>query len=458
MKYLSCILLMAMFGFNYASGGTLVMVTSDYQTGNTAVYDTESAVLTDNVLPVFQDSRVRTDGTYLYILEGFGADAVSKYSLSPENGLKRVYQYSVGAKSNPHDIVFAGSKAYLLLYGTDKIWVVDPGAATEGSFKKGEIDIARWADGDGSPEAETGFVYNDMVYVILQRYDMNQFTAGTAILIRIDPSTDTIVDMDKTAEGIQGIELSIKNPQSCSLVGSMLYLAGTTYGVSDEGIMKLDLNNPSGAQEKIISETAAGGFISGVSTFYAGYGLVFMLDENYNTVARAFNYENGTPGERLPVPNAGGGAVMVDGLLYVGSRDFEKPGLYILSPFTDENPPMVKYYPTELPPYSMIYVGENTYTDVASANNAPEPFVVSSPYPNPFNPFTTVSFTLSQPNTVRVDVFNTAGQLVDTLVNSFMYAGSHAVVWNAVSMSSGVYYIRVTDGKFARTVRATLMK
>ena len=79
MKLLSTVIPLFLLCLNSVFGGTIVMITSDYQTGNTAVYDTETGVFSDNVLPVHQDSRLKTDGTYLYILEGFGADAISKY-------------------------------------------------------------------------------------------------------------------------------------------------------------------------------------------------------------------------------------------------------------------------------------------------------------------------------------------------------------------------------------------
>ena len=127
-----------------AFAGTIVMTLSDYSTGNTAVYDIDSKTFTDNVLPHFQDARAKTDGTYLYILEGYGADAVSKYETSDISGGKEIYQYSTGAGSNPQDMVFAGSKAYILLYGSDKIWVVNPDADDKESFKLGEIDISQF--------------------------------------------------------------------------------------------------------------------------------------------------------------------------------------------------------------------------------------------------------------------------------------------------------------------------
>ena len=110
--------------------------------------------------------------------------------------------------------------------------------------------------------------------------------------------------------------------------------------------------------------------------------------------------------------------------------------------------------PTELPPYTIVYVGEIVY----DFENVPVTFSIESAYPNPFNPSTTISFNLAEANNVRVDIFNSAGQKVDTLADSFMNAGSHAIVWNAAGKSSGVYYVRVTSGISARSVKVTLVK
>ena len=121
MKLFCSIIMVLSAGINSAFAGSVVMTLSDYSTGNTAVYDTETKVFSDNVLPHFQDAAAKSDGTYLYILEGYGADAVSKYDPSEIAAGKALYQYSTGPGTNPKDMVFVGSKAYILLYASDKI-------------------------------------------------------------------------------------------------------------------------------------------------------------------------------------------------------------------------------------------------------------------------------------------------------------------------------------------------
>jgi hypothetical protein len=62
-------------------------------------------------------------------------------------------------------------------------------------------------------------------------------------------------------------------------------------------------------------------------------------------------------------------------------------------------------------------------------------------YPNPFNVSTTVDFVLNRNGKVRLVVYSVGGQLVETLIDGIMNAGSHRFVWNASRHSSGVYLV-----------------
>jgi hypothetical protein len=380
---------------------------------------------------------------------------VSKYSPEAVAGGKELYQYSVGVNTNPHDMVFYGDKAYIILYDSPKILIVNPDAENEASFKKGEIDISPWADADGSPEAHMGFVYDNMVYVVLQMYNYNTDTYGTAILLKIDPVTDTVVDMDDSAEGIQGINLIIKNPISGSVCDGRLFLGGTTYGASDEGVMTIDLTTYN--QTKLISETSLGGNVAGTNVFNNGVGLVYSYDVNWNIIAMYYDPSTGTLGEKLPLPDVGGGVVMApNGLIYAGSQSWDNPGMYVVDP--EKNEIVGDIFQTELPPYSITYIKGNSTPVFSETGELPAAFSVDAVYPNPFNSITTVLFSLNQPGTVRIEVFKTSGQKVDTLVDSFMSAGMHSVVWNAQGHASGLYYIKVSNGTTAETVKAVFVK
>jgi hypothetical protein len=64
-------------------------------------------------------------------------------------------------------------------------------------------------------------------------------------------------------------------------------------------------------------------------------------------------------------------------------------------------------------------------------------------YPNPFNPVTTIPFTLRQRTTVTVKVFDLLGREVAVLLNESRPAGAHAVSWSAEGLRAGVYYCSI---------------
>ncbi|MFC1692363.1 T9SS type A sorting domain-containing protein [Candidatus Latescibacterota bacterium] len=109
------------------------------------------------------------------------------------------------------------------------------------------------------------------------------------------------------------------------------------------------------------------------------------------------------------------------------------------------------------------YVARDSFKGVISSGvgveeEVPAAFSVAQNSPNPFNPTTTVSMTLAEEGNVTVDVFNVAGQKVDSLVDGFKEAGSHSVVWDASDFSAGVYFCTVRSGDFSKTFKMTLLK
>ena len=84
-------------------------------------------------------------------------------------------------------------------------------------------------------------------------------------------------------------------------------------------------------------------------------------------------------------------------------------------------------------------------------------------YPNPFNPSTTIEFSVSQSGSVRVGIFDIQGRQVATLVNEAMNAGIYRVRWNGKSsggadVASGVYFVKVQSRGGSDTGRLALVK
>jgi hypothetical protein len=104
-------------------------------------------------------------------------------------------------------------------------------------------------------------------------------------------------------------------------------------------------------------------------------------------------------------------------------------------------------------------VGSVPVDPVARQNPAaPSAFSLVRNYPNPFNPTTTISFTLAEPSHVRLEVFDVRGARVATLVDRNMIAGEHSVPFNAQGLSSGVYFYRLTAGNKTEIKKMVLLR
>jgi hypothetical protein len=84
-------------------------------------------------------------------------------------------------------------------------------------------------------------------------------------------------------------------------------------------------------------------------------------------------------------------------------------------------------------------------------------------YPNPFNPTTTISFSIAKSEDVKLTVYNTKGQVVKTLINMKMNSGKHSIQWSGKdnsnnAVSSGVYFYRLETGSKTETKKCIMMK
>jgi hypothetical protein len=104
---------------------------------------------------------------------------------------------------------------------------------------------------------------------------------------------------------------------------------------------------------------------------------------------------------------------------------------------------------------------------VAEAVDVPEGLpnqILTSSYPNPFNPSTTIRFSLPAPGTVTLTVYDLTGRRIARIIDGDDFpVGHHEAVWSGVddagnSVSSGVYLYRLEAGEFVQTRKMTLLK
>ena len=101
----------------------------------------------------------------------------------------------------------------------------------------------------------------------------------------------------------------------------------------------------------------------------------------------------------------------------------------------------------------------------AGSAGLPKAFSLAQNSPNPFNPATTISYSVPEGNSVhvRLDIFGIRGRLVRTLVDADRDVGNYTVFWDGTDrqgrkVSSGVYFYRMRAGSFAQTRKMVLLK
>jgi hypothetical protein len=94
----------------------------------------------------------------------------------------------------------------------------------------------------------------------------------------------------------------------------------------------------------------------------------------------------------------------------------------------------------------------------SNLNSTPNDFVLSQNFPNPFNPITSIRYSVPQTNFVKISVYDVLGREVALLVNEEKIVGNYEVKFNGSNLSSGVYFYRLQAGSFVETKKIILMK
>ena len=90
--------------------------------------------------------------------------------------------------------------------------------------------------------------------------------------------------------------------------------------------------------------------------------------------------------------------------------------------------------------------------------HTPFEFTLHSPYPNPFNPTTTITFSLPRPEKVQIAVYDILGRRVAVLADGFYPAGFHNLQWDASNQPSGIYFARLSAENFHQSRKLLLIK
>lgn len=263
---------------------------------------------------------------------------------------------------------------------------------------------------------------------------------------------------------------NISNPTDAIVINSCEPILDIDFGLGFSGIP-----GTSGAGSRRGGGGAGGGFDFGGlgfnfggGGFFGGFGLALpievsnfeILDTNQKVkiAYAAIDAENATF-EVYRSPQRYEGYQMVDVSLEVeASNDLEDRFA-----FTDND----------------VQVGESYYYQIVEIDNfgdrmmhgpvgvtvggVPNEYYLYNAYPNPFNPNTQIRFSLPETNLVKLDIFNTMGQKVKTLVSEIKSAGLYVVNWDGTddsgkNVAGGTYIYRLTCGAFEASKTITFLK
>ena len=103
--------------------------------------------------------------------------------------------------------------------------------------------------------------------------------------------------------------------------------------------------------------------------------------------------------------------------------------------------------------------GSFEYSDAIEVDlSSPVKYELSQNFPNPFNPTTSIQFSLPEASKVKLVVYNIIGEQVAELVNKNMEAGYHNVQFNAGNLNSGIYIYKIEANNFTQIRKMMLLK
>jgi len=88
----------------------------------------------------------------------------------------------------------------------------------------------------------------------------------------------------------------------------------------------------------------------------------------------------------------------------------------------------------------------------------PTEFALFQPYPNPFNPATTIEFSIPLSGIVTLTVYDVLGRRVETILNEFRDIGYHKVQWSASDVPSGIYFIQMNADGFHQVKKVLVVR
>ena len=111
----------------------------------------------------------------------------------------------------------------------------------------------------------------------------------------------------------------------------------------------------------------------------------------------------------------------------------------------------------------IIISGNTSMLKLHSKNTIPSEIVLVAAYPNPFNPVTTIGYSIPDIKNVKLEIYDLQGKMIRQLVNTSQSPGQYFVDWDGRNLygqsgSSGTYIYKLTAGEFSRANKIVFLK
>jgi hypothetical protein len=329
--------------------------------------------LSDFTINVFQGD--------VYHIGRFFIDTISKYNANDAS--TEIWSYSTqddldSSSRNPYTLIsLSAEKAYLLRYGSDKIWVVNPQALDFESFKIGELDLTSYVPENntaGTPGPSAAVINDGKFYVVMQRLDDTFSPSNTVYLAVFDTATDREIETNAdNTDSVMGIPLLGLNPleHSVRTFADKVYITTrdsySATSVDQSLIEEVDINDYS-----LRTVLSANGITDNSTKFIQSTAIVsaekgyFFANETFfgpyreESTLYQFNPSTGEISDEtvLDIDTNSIGFIDIDaaGFLWISVKEDAAPGVEIID--TETNLQLLNRLETQLNPGVIRFIEE----------------------------------------------------------------------------------------------------
>ena len=354
-------------------------VAPDYSGSEVVTIDPATEIVTKGYyIKDGSDYTVRSYNKDVFHIGRFFIDTISKYNadaLDTAIWTNTTQDSGDSTSRNPYDIVSVNeTKAYILRYGSSKVWIVNPQATTAEDFKIGELNLDAYIadnNSNGTPNPSAGTIVDGKLFITLQRLS-DAYSPNTAYVAVFDTETDLEIETNANADdAVMGIPLAGLNPLNGSIVnkdGVVYVTTRNSYTDTDLTLSRIEAITASDyslrtvlTADDIVDNTAAfigssvivsatqGYFVAG-ETFYSPYrelSTVYSFNTTTGVVADEAIAETGT--EQISHIN-----LDAANYLWISVSNPENPGVDVVN--TETNEKELPRFATELNPTAIAFI------------------------------------------------------------------------------------------------------